>query len=141
MYAGDKSCLETWQILGREEGAALIDVRTTREWQVIGVPDLSEAGKRALFIEWQQFPAMTLNREFAEQADAELKAMGVSREDPVFLLCRSGARSQGAAAALTAIGYKRAYNVAGGFEGPEGPDGRRGTVAGWQHDGLPWKRD
>lgn len=139
MYAGDKTCEETWKALSANARAALIDVRTTREWEAIGTPDLAGAGKEAIFIEWQQFPTMAVNPEFAQQADAALKARGVTHDDPVFLLCRSGARSQSAAAALTAIGYRKAYNIIAGFEGPQDGTGQRGTVAGWQFDGLPWK--
>ena len=60
-------------------------------------------------------------------------------------LCRSGVRSQEAAmavqAALDAKGVaSRCCNVAEGFEGDLGPDGRRGAVNGWKVRGLPWRQ-
>ena len=39
---------------------------------------------------------------------------------------------------MTAAGYARCYNVAGGFEGPRDAEGHRGTVEGWKAAGLPW---
>ena len=57
-YAGDKSCKETWHALETDGNAVLVDVRTTREWEIIGVPDLSPIGKETLFVESQMFPAM-----------------------------------------------------------------------------------
>lgn len=139
MYAGDVSCKTTWEEL-QSRNAALVDVRTTREWDVIGVPDLSGIGKQVIFEEWQKFPDMNLNTEFAARVDARLQAQGISRDDPVFCLCRSGARSKGAAAALTQLGYTRAYNITSGFEGDPDATGQRARVNGWQFDGLPWKQ-
>jgi len=39
---------------------------------------------------------------------------------------------------MTAAGYSRCYNVAGGFEGARDADGHRGTVEGWKAAHLPW---
>lgn len=139
-YAGDKSCKDTWNALEADENAVLVDVRTTREWDVIGVPDLSPLNKETVFVEWQMFPSMEVNADFAETVDANLRAAGKDRDTPVFCLCRSGARSKAAAAALTALGYSHAYNVEAGFEGDPDETGERAKINGWQHDKLPWKR-
>jgi rhodanese-related sulfurtransferase len=42
--------------------------------------------------------------------------------------------------ALAGLGFARAYNIAGGFEGD--PDGmrHRGLVNGWKAEGLPWRQ-
>lgn len=140
MYAGDISCKMAWESL-KSETSALVDVRTTREWETIGVPDLKETGKDVIFAEFLRFPDMSVNMSFAETVDAALKAQGVSKNDPVFCLCRSGARSQGAASALTELGYTRAYNIISGFEGDPDGSGSRGKLNGWQFDGLPWRRE
>jgi rhodanese-related sulfurtransferase len=55
-------------------------------------------------------------------------------------LCRSGARSRAAAAALTRIGFEKAFNVAGGFEGDLDGEGHRGAITGWKAAGLPWRQ-
>ncbi len=140
-YAGDLDVADVWRALGSEPGAVLVDVRTDAEWHTVGVPDLTSIGKAPVLIEWQSAPTMAVNPGFLGSLDEAIGALGLTRDTPIYFLCRSGVRSQSAAAAATDHGYTAAYNIAAGFEGPPGPDGRRGTVAGWQAAGLPWTRD
>ncbi|MGB7288332.1 MAG: rhodanese-like domain-containing protein [Salaquimonas sp.] len=140
-YAGDISCKAVWASLEQDEKAALVDVRTTQEWATIGVPDLSSTNKQTIFAEWQMFPTMQVNPGFASMVDEQLQAAGLSKDDPVYFLCRSGVRSQGAASEMTALGYSKAYNILSGFEGPPDAKGQRGTVSGWQSDDLPWLKE
>jgi rhodanese-related sulfurtransferase len=137
-YAGDVDCRECWDLLSSEAKAQLIDVRTSAEWNFVGVPDLAALGREPILIEWQRYPDMAVNPSFVQALSSELDARGVTKETPLLFLCRSGARSQSAAMAMTGAGYGRAYNVAGGFEGARDDAGHRGTVEGWKHDGLPW---
>ncbi len=139
-YAGDVSPAEAWRVLNETSKAQLVDVRTSAEWQFVGLPDLSPLGRRPLLAEWQIWPDMTVDPGFAQDVDAALGAAGVAKSDPVFLLCRSGARSRAAAVALTAAGYGAAYNVANGFEGDPDGEGHRGSLNGWKADGLPWRQ-
>ena len=62
-------------------------------------------------------------------------------QEPLLLLCRSGARSHNAAHLLTHNGYARAYNILEGFEGNPDADGHRGRTGGWRFRGLPWKQN
>lgn len=133
-YAGEVSVARLWDELGASPGAALVDVRTRAEWSFVGVPELSGLGKSPVLVEWQTFPAMEVNPGFAAAVDAAVP----DRDAPLFLLCRSGARSRAAAAALTAAGRTRCYNVTEGFEGPPDGRGHRGGVSGWKAHGLPW---
>ncbi len=135
-YAGDLSPEQAWTLLKDESGAVLVDVRTQPEWSFVGLPDLSSVGKAPVTLAWQLYPAMQVNDRFA----AELAAKGIGPEQPLLFLCRSGARSQAAAVAMTQAGYRRCYNIAGGFEGPHDAAKHRGTVAGWKHAGLPWSQ-
>jgi rhodanese-related sulfurtransferase len=135
-YAGEVDARTAWARLGEEPDAVLIDVRTVPEWRNIGVPDLAQLGKEPRFVEWQQAPEMALNPGFAD----EVAAAGVTPEQPVYLICRSGARSAQAAALLTERGYRHCFNVSDGFEGRPDAFGRRGTVEGWQAAGLPWRK-
>jgi rhodanese-related sulfurtransferase len=137
-YAGDLDAEDVWPRLKEDPVAQLVDVRTRAEWSYVGVPDLRGIGKTPILVEWQSFPSMTVNPEFIRSLDAELARAGRDRSAPIYFLCRSGARSQSAAAAATAAGFTPAYNVAGGFEGPRGQDGHRGGVRGWKAAGLPW---
>lgn len=139
-YTGDVSCTEAFSALAEDKAAQLIDVRSAAEWNFVGIPDLQQVGKKPLLVEWQVFPAMEIDPEFANKTIAQLDALGVSKDTPIYFLCRSGVRSQSAASALIASGYTKAYNVLGGFEGSPDGDRHRGNVNGWKFDGLPWEQ-
>lgn len=136
-YAGDLSPTQAWEILQKDPSAKLVDVRTDAEWKYVGLPDVSEAGKRTLTIPWKTFPEMAQNQNFVR----EVEAAGVRPDDTVLLLCRSGQRSASAAQALTERGFEAAYNVAEGFEGDKDETGHRGRKNGWKVHGLPWVQD
>lgn len=137
-YAGDISCREGWEMLSADPTAQLIDVRTSAEWNFVGVAMLAPIGKEPLLVEWQHYPSMAVNASFVEAVSAQLRRLDVGTDAPLLCICRSGARSASAAAALTAAGFSAAYNIAGGFEGARDANGHRGAVEGWKHDGLPW---
>jgi rhodanese-related sulfurtransferase len=137
-YLGDATPEEAWAVLSSEPGAALIDVRTAAEWTFVGVPDVSGINAPLLRVEWQSYPSMQVDPAFAERLDEALKAAGSGADSPLFFLCRSGARSAAAAAAMTRSGYSRCFNVAGGFEGMRDEAGHRGTIDGWKAASLPW---
>ncbi len=133
-YAGDVSCKECLSALQQKQTSQLIDVRTMPEWMFVGIPDLSELGKQAHTVDWQQFPSMQINAEFVKAVEA----IGGDKDAEIYCLCRSGVRSIAAAQALTAAGFTKAFNVLSGFEGGHNNEGKRGTVSGWKFDGLPW---
>ncbi len=137
-YHADASPEETWEALLSAPGAALVDVRTTAEWNYVGLPDLSATPAQLLRAEWQSYPSGAQNPSFVEEVDTALRATGAGRDTPIFFLCRSGARSAAAAAAMTAAGYTRCFNVAGGFEGMRDREGHRRTLEGWKAANLPW---
>jgi rhodanese-related sulfurtransferase len=137
-YGADVTPEEAWRDLASQSGAALVDVRTAAEWNFVGLPDLSSLGIPLLRVEWQSFPNGTVNASFVEALDESLRAIGSDEASPIFFICRSGGRSAAAAAAMTAAGYSRCYNVAGGFEGRRDEQGHRGTVEGWKAAKLPW---
>ncbi len=133
-YAGDITPQESWKLLEENPDAVLVDVRTDGEWKSVGVPDLSELGRRVVFVDWNSFGGR------GESFVAELMAAGVTPEhSPVIFLCRAGNRSIPAAEAATVAGIAPSYNMLEGFEGRPDPAGRRG-VTGWRAEGLPWKR-
>jgi rhodanese-related sulfurtransferase len=139
-YAGDLLPDEAWAMLKRRPAAQLVDVRTTAEWNFVGLPDLSSLGRTVHLVEWQNFPSMALNPDFVASTVQRLEAGGAGKETPVLLLCRSGARSRSAAIALTKAGYAQAFNIAGGFEGDANAAGHRGVTNGWKATGLPWRQ-
>ncbi len=133
-YAGDVDVVAAWDELQRNPDARMVDVRSKAEWTFVGIPDLSQAGKEVDLVEWQSFPTMDQNGTFVEEVSARI----ADRSAPIYLLCRSGARSRSAAMALTAAGYGTCFNVSGGFEGPHDGEKHRGTTDGWKARGLPW---
>lgn len=137
-YAGDVAPAESWKVIAGDASAQLIDVRTTAEWAYVGSPDLAGSGKEAIRLEWQMFPAMNVDPDFALKLAGKLALTGIPKDAPLYFLCRSGVRSKAAAIAMTAAGFSRCYNVAGGFEGPPDADGHRGRVSGWKAEGLAW---
>ncbi len=136
----DVPAAETWARLQTDAEAVLVDVRTRAEWTFVGIPDLSTLNKRVITVEWQTFPDSRIDPDFAGRLCGLLEGAGVSKDTEVFFLCRSGARSRSAAAAMADAGYTRCRNVEDGFEGPLDATQKRGHVAGWKAAGLPWRQ-
>ena len=139
-YAGDVESREAWAMLKADRGAQLIDVRTKPEWNFVGLPDLAELGRQVFCLEWQRYPDMAVDAQFAAKAGEQLNRVGADKNTQLFFICRSGARSAAAARAMTAAGYARAYNIAGGFEGDMDERHHRGHRNGWKASGLPWRQ-
>jgi rhodanese-related sulfurtransferase len=137
-YAGDVTPQAALDVLQREAGAVLVDVRTMPEWAYVGAPDLGALGKAPVFLEWQTYPSMQVAPDFADTLSRTLRAQGLGTDQPIFFLCRSGVRSNAAAIAMTGMGYSRCYNIAGGFEGGLDAQRHRGGRDGWKAAGLPW---
>jgi rhodanese-related sulfurtransferase len=129
-YAGALLPREAHALLQADPQARIVDVRTRAEWDWVGrIPG-------SVMIEWSAWPTGERNPEFI----SELQARVPQSEAPILFICRSGARSNGAAAAAAAAGYSSAYNVLEGFEGDKDAQGHRNTVGGWRAAGLPWEQ-
>ena len=125
-YQGALLPAEAWQLM-QEAGATLVDVRTRAEWAWVGrVPGSIE-------IEWNTWPGRVPNQEFLAQL-----AASAHKDTITMFLCRSGVRSSSAAAAASAAGYTRSFNVLQGFEGDKDASGHRNNVGGWRVANLPW---
>lgn len=135
-YAGDVTAQEAWAALEADRSAILIDVRTEPEWHYVGVPCLDDLGRAPALISWLIYPKMVPNPGFV----AAVQALGCSISSAIYLVCRSGARSQAAAIALTEAGFGRCFNVSDGFEGDRDALGQRGRLGGWRASGLPWRQ-
>lgn len=69
--------------------------------------------------------AQMSNAHFVQDVEKRLAAAGLSKDDPVILICRSGVRSNSASGLLAQYGFRRAYTVIDGFEGDTAKDGER----------------
>ena len=133
-YAGDVGPAEAWELLNKDPDAVLVDVRTEAEWRYVGLPELGGIGKKTHCVSWLLYPDNRRNADFL----AQLEGSGVTPDQTLLLICRSGQRSRDAAIALTAAGFRCCYNVAEGFEGPRDAEFHRGQEGGWKARGLPW---
>jgi rhodanese-related sulfurtransferase len=124
-YAGALLPSEAHRLM--QAGAKLVDVRTKPELLYVGkIPE-------SITLEWQTYPGNRPNPEFLDELAAVTK-----KEQPLMFICRSGARSDGAAQAATRAGWRECYNVLEGFEGDKDSNQHRNTVGGWRKAGLPW---
>ncbi len=120
--------VEAWTLYTAGE-IELVDTRTLAERDLVGyVPG-------SLAIEWYDYPAKQRNPAFLDELRAK-----VPPERPVAFLCRSGVRSQHAAALAKANGFAATFNILEGFEGDKDAHGQR-VIAGWRVAGLPWRQD
>ena len=81
------------------------------------------------------------NKDFEKEIARRATAKGLSKADPIVLICRSGDRSGRAATQLAEAGYAQVYTVVDGFEGDVAKDGANAgkrVVNGWKNAGLPW---
>lgn len=142
------NAVEAYELLQSDSNAVLIDVRDPVEVKFTGFAELTDihvpwslADRDNFDTEAQTWP-MVRNDGFEEQVAARLAALGVGKDDPVIVMCRSGAtRSAPGADVIHAMGYSEVYSVSDGFEGStlkEGDSQGVRAVNGWRNSGLPW---
>lgn len=125
-----------------------LDLRTQFEVAFIGMPTQADANvPYALLADPLRFDdksgnfAYELNAGFTMHVAKRLAAKGLSKDDRIILICRSGDRSARAADLLHAAGYAKVYSIPEGFEGDTARDGdKKGqrVVNGWKNAGMPW---
>ena len=129
---------EAWEILQSENGAILIDVRTTIEYQYVGHP------LDAIHVPWKEAPDWEINPDFVAQVRKAISKRteysdGIEKL-PIMTICRSGKRSRDAAEALVRDGFQEVYNIEEGFEGDRDNKNQRNTINGWRFHNLPWEQ-
>lgn len=134
LYAGEVTPQEALHAVLQLENAVLVDVRTDKEWQGDGVPDLSDKNSARVLLSWRLYPDMTFNTAFV----STLRQRCDDVATPLFFLCRSGVRSLDAANIMAQEGYQHCFNVAAGCLGSANMAGEENTVLGWKLAGLPW---
>ena len=124
-----------WRWLQSDAAIRLIDIRSTQEFLFVGHP------LGAAHIPYIDEPDWIPNPCFTNQVRALLPVVaevGVKREDPILLICRSGERSQVAGEVLLEDGVNNVFSIIDGFEGPLDKHDHRSGISGWRYDGLPW---
>ena len=128
-YKGALLPMEEYRVLQEHAQAQLVDVRSRAELDWVGrIPGATE-------IELRSYPGMQPNPGFLNQLAGQ-----VDKNLPVLFICRSGARSNQAAAMATDMDFAECYNILEGFEGDRDENGQRGKASGWKAAGLPWEQ-
>jgi len=126
----------------------LVDVRTRYELAYVGMPTVADAHipyvEHPFDAEWDAKAGRFVlepNGDFGPELARRLASKGLSKSDPVILICRSGDRSSRAANLLKDLGFEKVYTVVDGFEGDlakDGPNAGKRVINGWKNAGLPW---
>lgn len=135
----------------QQEGKKVLflDVRTRAEAMYVGMTPLADAltpyvEHQEVMSDWDDKRSMYLlepNPDFTKEVARRLADKGLTKQDKVILICRSGDRSAKAADILQLQGFTQVYSVAEGFEGDMGKEGAnagRRLVNGWKNTNLPW---
>jgi rhodanese-related sulfurtransferase len=145
LYVTSVDAYKRLQDLGDQ--ALLIDVRTRAEVAFLGMPTMAAANIPYMTLDYETWDEakqnfkMVPNSEFTVRMEGLLSKRGLTKDTPIFLICRSGSRSAKAANLLGLAGFKQVYTVTDGFEGgqiKEGPRKGERVVNGWKNAGLPW---
>ena len=124
---------EVAPFLAERRGHSLfVDVRAPEELASSGVATTVDADV-PLFLLSSGDGKLRPNPDFVAQVESRLAAKGLTKDDAVVVMCRTGRRSALAASLLAKFGFPHVYSVVDGFEGDE-------PGAGWKSKGLPWRQ-
>lgn len=147
LYMTPKEALDAKKTSG--DKVLLVDVRTRAEAMFVGMPKLADAlvpyvELTDFMLEWDEKRstyAISVNNDFLPEMQRRMAAKGLTKDDTIILLCRSGDRSSKAADFLASQGFTKVYSVPEGFEGDvakDGPQAGQRVVNGWKIAGLEW---
>ena len=134
---------EAFAAISASPEIVMIDVRDPVEISFVGHPKPMDGNVPLRTISREFDPKsgaykMISNANFVDDVDALMKRLGFSKNDPVFVTCRSGPRSAVAARLLHKAGYTNVWNLIEGFEGSIDPTTGARSKNGWRNAGLPW---
>ncbi|MAO09123.1 MAG: rhodanese [Alteromonas sp.] len=89
---------EAFKTAIEKDSVQLVDVRTPQEYQAGYIKD-------------------AINIDYFDQATFQQEFDKLDKNEPVYIYCRSGNRSQKAAARLDSLGFKKIYDLRGGYLG------------------------
>jgi len=129
------------------DSTLFVDVRTPSELNYLGAATVMDAHVPTVFMDssgWNDKKhryKRKINKNFVADIGTALKKKGLSKNDTIILMCRSGKRSAKAANMLADNGYTKVYTVVDGYEGDkvkQGPNKGKRMKNGWKNSGLPW---
>jgi len=130
---------------GGTQRVLFLDIRTRAEAMYVGMATGPDAlvpymEHQEIMTDWdskRNVYQLEPFQDFVPEVNRRLLAKGLTKNDIVILMCRSGDRSARASDRLTEDGFTKVFSVVDGFEGDISPEGRR-SVNGWKNAGLPW---
>ncbi len=140
---------QAYKYMMSEKGdkSLFLDIRTPSELNYLGAASVMDANVPTVTMDisgWNDKKhryKRAKNENFVADVEARLKQKGLTKNDTVILMCRSGKRSAKATNVLAKEGYTKVYSVVDGYEGDkakEGKDKGKRVVNGWKNSGLPW---
>jgi len=146
LYVNSKEAYDLKMKLG--DKALLVDVREPAEIMFTGFTDVVDVNIPFMLVNTKKWnpkkPVLLMekNPDFTLDIEKAVINKGMSKDDAVLIMCRSGG-TRGAPAANTLFdkGFKNVYVVTDGFEGSALKEGdKKGwrLKNGWKNSGLPW---
>jgi rhodanese-related sulfurtransferase len=133
---------QAYDMLRSDKNSCLIDVRTTEEFNLVGIVDASSFNNRMILLPWQYYRDGELNPDFLSIFTTNLN--NIFKENlfdiNLFFICRSATRSFYASNFIANNGYKKCFNINDGFEGSIDKNHQRGKINGWKYNNLPWRQ-
>ncbi|MED6182562.1 hypothetical protein PIB30_029555 [Stylosanthes scabra] len=121
---GVESAKNAYEKLGEDLNAQLLDIREAVEIREVGTPDVSGLGKKLVSIAYKGGGD--------DDKPVFLKKLALKFKEPenitLFILDKFDGNSELVAQLVTDNGFKAAYAIKDGAEGPRG----------WMNSGLPW---
>ncbi|XP_044504082.1 rhodanese-like domain-containing protein 4, chloroplastic [Mangifera indica] len=118
---GVESAKNAYAKLGEDGSAQLLDIRSPVEFRQVGSPDVRGLGKKPVSIVYR-----------GEDKPGFLKKLSLKFKEPenitLFILDKFDGNSELVAELVSVNGFKTAYAIKDGAEGPRG----------WVNSGLPW---
>ncbi|XP_034904815.1 rhodanese-like domain-containing protein 4, chloroplastic isoform X2 [Populus alba] len=118
---GVESAKKAYEALGVDANAQLLDIRAPVEFRQVGSPDIRGLSKKPVQIVYE-----------GEDKPGFLKKLSLKFKEPenitLFILDKFDGNSELVAELVTVNGFKAAYAIKDGAEGPRG----------WMNSGLPW---
>lgn len=123
-YAGDVSPAGALDAVSTQGGAVIVDIRSAREKEAAGIPDLPNAGK-LVELEYASIVDRKIRGQLRNVGTLELKITGMqiaalkrlNKGDAIFLLDRNGGVAKAVARELASRGFGKVYVISGGFSG------------------------
>uniref|UniRef100_A0A2P2KAD6 Rhodanese-like domain-containing protein 4ic n=2 Tax=Rhizophora mucronata TaxID=61149 RepID=A0A2P2KAD6_RHIMU len=118
---GVESARKAYAVLGEDANAQLLDIREPVEFREVGSPDIKGLNKKSVSIAYK-----------GKDKPGFLKKLSLKFKEPdkttLFILDKYDGNSELVAELVTVNGFKAAYAVKDGAEGPRG----------WMNSGQPW---